>query len=87
MIYHPEYKGVRLDIYAKNEIHTHYNVEMQAVRKEALGKRFRYYTSQMDRLPDVWYRYRTNKSDKTCLNQVRKDVQKTATISIFSTFF
>lgn len=48
LIYHPEYKGVRLDIYAKDERHTHYNVEMQAVRKEALGKRSRYYTSQMD---------------------------------------
>ena len=38
MIYHPEYKGVRLDIYAKDEKHTHYNVEMQARRQADLGK-------------------------------------------------
>ena len=29
IVYHPEYKGVRLDIYAEDENHTHYNVEMQ----------------------------------------------------------
>ena len=28
MVYHPEYKGVRLDVYAKDEHNTHYNVEM-----------------------------------------------------------
>ena len=48
MIYHPEYKGVRLDIYAKDEKHTHYNVEMQARRQADLGKRSRYYHSQID---------------------------------------
>ena len=48
MIYHPEYKGVRLDIYAKDEKHTHYNVEMQTRRQEDLGKRSRYYHSQID---------------------------------------
>ena len=47
MIYHPEYKGVRLDIYAKDENHTHYNVEMQVKKKTALGKRSRYYHGQM----------------------------------------
>ena len=47
MIYHPEYKGVRLDIYAEDEEHTHYNVEMQVKKKKALGKRSRYYHSQM----------------------------------------
>ena len=47
MIYHPEYKGVRLDIYAEDENHTHYNVEMQVKKKSALGKRSRYYHSQM----------------------------------------
>ena len=45
--YHPEYKGVRLDIYAEDENHTHYNVEMQMKKKTALGKRSRYYHSQM----------------------------------------
>ncbi len=38
MIYHPEYRGVRLDIYARDEKHTHYNVEMQARRQADLGK-------------------------------------------------
>ncbi len=48
IIYHPEYKGIRLDVYAKDEKRTHYNVEMQAVRSRALGKRARYYHSQLD---------------------------------------
>lgn len=48
MIYHPEYKGVRLDIYAEDENRTHYNVEMQVQKKACLGKRSRYYHSQMD---------------------------------------
>ena len=26
IIYHPEYKGVRLDVYARDENNTHYNV-------------------------------------------------------------
>ncbi len=47
IIYHPEYKGVRLDIYAEDENHTHYNVEMQVRKKRSLGKRSRYYHSQM----------------------------------------
>lgn len=47
MIYHPEYKGVRLDIYAKDEKHTHYNVEMQIRKKKDLGRRSRYYHSQI----------------------------------------
>ena len=48
IVYHPEYKGVRLDVYAKDECQSHYNVEMQMKRKAALGKRSRYYQSQMD---------------------------------------
>lgn len=48
MIYHPEYKEIRLDILAEDEKHTHYDIEMQMVRKVALGKRTRYYHSQMD---------------------------------------
>ena len=46
--YHPEYKGVRLDVYARDEDETHYNVEMQAIREDALGRRSRYYHSQLD---------------------------------------
>ncbi len=48
IFYHPEYKGVRLDIFANDEKNTHYNVEMQMTRKPALGKRSRYYHSQVD---------------------------------------
>ena len=47
IVYHPEYKGVRLDIYAEDENRTHCNVEMQVKKKTALGKRNRYYHSQM----------------------------------------
>ncbi|MCM1113311.1 MAG: Rpn family recombination-promoting nuclease/putative transposase, partial [Muribaculum sp.] len=48
IVYHPEYKGVRLDVYAEDEQHTHYNVEMQVARKQELGRRSRYYHSQID---------------------------------------
>ena len=48
IVYHPEYKGVRLDVYAKDEKRTHYNVEMQAIKEPALGKRARYYHSHID---------------------------------------
>ncbi len=48
MVYHPQYKGVRLDVYAKDENNTRYNVEMQARPVEDLGKRARYYRSQID---------------------------------------
>ena len=41
IVYHPEYKGVRLDVYAKNEHNTRYNVEMQGAKKAELGKRVR----------------------------------------------
>ena len=43
IVYHPEYKGVRLDVYARDENHTHYDVEMQTTMKPAIGKRARYY--------------------------------------------
>lgn len=48
LIYHPEYKGVRLDVYARDENHTHYNVEMQVSRDVDLPRRSRYYRSQID---------------------------------------
>ena len=48
IVYHPEYKGVRLDVYAKDEHNTRYNVEMQVTKKDELGKRDRYYHSQID---------------------------------------
>ncbi len=48
IVYHPVYKGVRLDITAADENHTHYNIEMQVRRKRNLGRRNRYYHSQID---------------------------------------
>ncbi|MDO4451934.1 MAG: Rpn family recombination-promoting nuclease/putative transposase [Lachnospiraceae bacterium] len=48
IVYHPEYKGVRLDVYAKDENNTHYNVEMQVSSQSSLGLRSRYYQSHMD---------------------------------------
>lgn len=48
IVYHPEYKGVRLDITAADETGTHYNIEMQVRRKKELGRRNRYYHSQID---------------------------------------
>ena len=48
VVYNPEFKGVRLDIYAKDEKNTHYNVEMQILRKPAIEKRARYYHGQID---------------------------------------
>ena len=48
IVYHPEYKGVRLDVYAKDENNTRYNIEMQVLKHPALGRRSRYYQSQMD---------------------------------------
>lgn len=65
ILYHPEYKGVRLDIYAKGDCNARYNVEMQVVQKPELSRRLRYYHSQMDmeilssgrsytELPDVY---------------------------------
>lgn len=48
IVYHPEYKGVRLDVYARDEKNTRYNVEMQIVKRPDLGKRSRYYHSQID---------------------------------------
>jgi predicted transposase/invertase (TIGR01784 family) len=47
IVYHPEYKGIRLDVFAQDAAHSHYNVEMQVVKRE-IFKRSRYYHSQMD---------------------------------------
>lgn len=47
IVYHPEYKGVRLDVYAKDDDNTRYDVEMQIGMSEYL-MRSRYYHSSMD---------------------------------------
>lgn len=48
LIYNPEYRGVRLDVYARDASHTRYNVEMQVSRDAGLPRRSRYYRSQID---------------------------------------
>ncbi len=48
LVYHPEYKGVRLDVEASDENRTRFNVEMQVVLKPALAHRARYYHGQID---------------------------------------
>ena len=48
IIHHPKYHSVRLDVYAKGDDNTRYNVEMQVRNKGALPKRSRYYHSQID---------------------------------------
>lgn len=47
IVFHPEYHGIRLDVYAKENDGTYFNVEMQVERKPVL-KRARYYHSNMD---------------------------------------
>ena len=47
LIYNPECKGVRLDVYVQDENNTRYDIELQVAQQE-LGKRTRYYHSQMD---------------------------------------
>ncbi|MDO4977505.1 MAG: Rpn family recombination-promoting nuclease/putative transposase [Eubacteriales bacterium] len=46
LVYHPNFKGIRLDVYAKDENNTLYNVEMQ-VEHTPIPKRSRYYHAQM----------------------------------------
>lgn len=41
IIYHPEYRSVRLDVYARDGHNTRYNVEMQVLSGSNLPKRSR----------------------------------------------
>jgi len=43
-----ESKGIRLDVYVKDSLGTVYNVEMQALNKDDLKKRSRYYQAMID---------------------------------------
>ena len=43
-----ECKGIRLDIYVKDESNTVYNIEMQRTDNKNLGKRMRYYQGNID---------------------------------------
>lgn len=47
IIYNPQYRGIRLDVFAKDDKGSHYNIEMQ-VQKDHILKRSRYYHSHMD---------------------------------------
>ena len=47
IVYNPEYKGIRLDVYLKDDKNRHFNVEMQ-VANTKIFKRSRYYHSQID---------------------------------------
>ena len=47
IVYNPEYKGIRLDVYLKDDKNTHFDVEMQ-VANHSIVKRSRYYHSQID---------------------------------------
>ncbi len=47
LVYHPEYKGIRLDVYASDEAGSRYDIEIQ-VRTTPVEKRSRYYHAQMD---------------------------------------
>ena len=44
----PEKRGVRLDVYVKDENNTVFDIEMQNLVREALPKRTRYYQSMID---------------------------------------
>ena len=46
--FNPECKSIRMDVFAKDVNRTHYDIEMQLVKKDSLEKRSRYYHSQMD---------------------------------------
>ena len=47
IVYNPEYKGISLDVYLKDDKNRHFNVEMQVANTE-IFKRSRYYYSQID---------------------------------------
>ena len=47
IVYHPEYHGIRLDVYVRDTDNTRYSIEMQ-VRTTPIERRSRYYHSQID---------------------------------------
>ena len=47
LIYHPDYHGIRLDVYAKGNSKA-FNIEMQIQPKNNLPRRTRYYHDQID---------------------------------------
>lgn len=47
IVYNPEYRGVRLDIYLKDENNSRFNIEMQTLADSAIAKRSRFYHSHI----------------------------------------
>ena len=47
IVYHPEYHGIRLDVFSKDKKNTRYSVEMQ-VNPTPVTQRSRYYHSEID---------------------------------------
>ena len=91
--FNPECKSIRMDVFAKDEKHTHYDIEMQLVKKDSLEKRSRYYHSQMDmemlekgkkysELPDAYVIFVCNfdpLGQKKCRYTIRKHCEETET--------
>nr|WP_236945698.1 Rpn family recombination-promoting nuclease/putative transposase [Enterocloster clostridioformis] len=48
LLVNPDYRGVRLDVYADDDEESVYDVEMQTTHKRNLPKRSRLYQGQMD---------------------------------------
>lgn len=48
IFYNSDFKCVRLDIYAKDELEVSYNIEMQNENNKNLAKRSRFYQAEMD---------------------------------------
>ena len=48
MLYHSDFRSVRLDVYANDEMQVAYNLEMQNTDNNNLAKRSRYHQAEMD---------------------------------------
>ena len=48
ILYNSEFRSVRLDVYAEDEFHVSYDLEMQNQNEKNLAKRSRYYQAEMD---------------------------------------
>lgn len=48
ILINPDFRSVRLDVYASDEMQVHYNVEAQNEKDGNLAKRSRYYQAEMD---------------------------------------
>ncbi len=48
ILYSTDFRSVRLDVYASDEVQVDYNLEMQNEKEDNLVKRSRYYQAQMD---------------------------------------